>query len=125
MPTVTTYLFLTTDMALVWFLVSMDHHVGLESLWLRECLPASFTLKFTLCVVNQQMALHVGLLVEAPPTMGAFPGLLPAVCVLMSFQVMFLKLHLRISFMHIIEHNSYNSYLKTGSSNVLSKDDYL
>lgn len=125
MPTVTTYLFLTTDMALVWFLVSMDHHVGLESLWLRECLPASFTLKFTLCVVNQQMALHVGLLVEAPPTMGTFPGLLPAVCVLMSFQVMFLKLHLRISFMHIIEHNSYNSYLKTGSSNVLSKDDYL
>lgn len=118
-------MFLTTDMALVWFLVSMDHHVGLESLWLRERLPASFTLKFTLCVVNQQMALHVGLLVEAPPTMGAFPRLLPAVRVLMSFQVMFLKLHLRISFMHIIEHNSYNSYLKTGSSNVLSKDDYL
>lgn len=125
MPTVTTYLFLTTDMALVWFLVSMDHHVGLESLWLRECLPASFTFKFTLCVVNQQMALHVGLLVEAPPTMGAFPRLLPAMRVLMSFQVVFLKLHLRISFMHIIEHNSYNSYLKTGSSNVLSKDDYL
>lgn len=125
MPTVTTYLFLTTDMALVWFLVCMDHHVGLESLWLRERLPASFTLKFTLCVVNQQMALHVGLLVEAPPTMGAFPRLLPAVRVLMSFQVMFLKLHLRISFMHIIEHNSYNSCLKTGSSNVLSKDDYL
>lgn len=125
MQTVTTYLFLTTDMALVWFLVSMDHHVGLESLWLRERLPASFTLKFTLCVVNQQMALHVGLLVEAPPTMGAFPRLLPAMRVLMSFQVVFLKLHLRISFMHIIEHNSYNSYLKTGSSNVLSKDDYL
>lgn len=99
--------------------------MGLESLWLRECLPASFTLKFTLCVVNQQMALHVGLLVEAPPTMGAFPGLLPAVCVLMSFQVMFLKLHLRISFMIILSTIDIIAVLKLVHLHVLSKDDYL
>jgi hypothetical protein len=91
--------------------VRVNHHVCLESLWLGEGLVAVVTLVAAVRRVDQQVALHVGTLVEAPPTNLATVGSQACVGELVRAQVMLLQ-QANLLFMVSVKVGSCLPYLR-------------
>lgn len=82
---------LTAKVTSIWLRLCMNNHMSFECLWLCECLRTSITSEGAFGIVNELVALHIGLLVEGSPTNWTCKWLQTCVGKLVSFQMMFLQ----------------------------------